>query len=287
MVDHKSKDVYKFCIMQAVYQCLKVLDLVPFGQVGSKPRFFALRLENPGWETWQPGQFVMLRPETFGLEQIWARPFSICNMTNRHLICFLKVQGKGTEKIANLASGDKIYVWGPLGNYFALENQKPTLLLAGGMGIAPFIGYVNRHPAPWLLQMFFAHREPLNCYPVDSIQESIPVDTLQESANGNLDDIVYALREKIKNCAEQNGLALACGPTPFLRTVTEFALKFGARCQISLENRMACGVGACLGCVCKTSDKWPVPNKKNWPVQVCTHGPVFYADQIMLPGGNT
>ena len=63
---------------------LTVLDLVPFGQTGQESRFFALRLTRPDWPSWRPGQFVMVRPTSFGLEMPWARPFGICHMTSRH-----------------------------------------------------------------------------------------------------------------------------------------------------------------------------------------------------------
>lgn len=268
--------------MQPVYQNLAVLDLVPFGQTGPEPLYYALRLENPGWNDWRPGQFVMLRPATFGLEQIWGRPFSICHMTSRHMVCFFKIRGGGTKKISSLANGDRIAAWGPLGNYFAVEQNAPTLLLAGGIGLAPFVGYVQRHPTPWLLSMLFGHRDPEGCYPLDSIKSHIAVDCLRESRDGDLDNFIFTMHERMKDCASQKGLVLACGPDGFLRTVRRFALELGCSCQLSLENRMACGVGACLGCVCRTTGEWPVAIKKEWPVQVCTQGPVFWADQINL-----
>ena len=162
---------------------LTVLDLVPFGQTGQDSRFFALRLTRPDWDGWRPGQFVMVRPVSFGLEIPWARPFGICHMTARHLICFFQVQGKGTQRMAALCEGDKVRVWGPL---------------------------------------------------------------------------------------------------PFLKTVRRFALEYGARCQLSLENRMACGVGACLGCVTRTTEAWPVSAKRGGLVQTCNHGPIFWANQIEL-----
>ena len=81
---------------------LTVLDLVPFGQTGQESRFFALRLTHPEWEQWRPGQFVMVRPASFGLEIPWARPLGICHMTARHMICFFQVQGRGTRRMAEL-----------------------------------------------------------------------------------------------------------------------------------------------------------------------------------------
>jgi dihydroorotate dehydrogenase electron transfer subunit len=184
--------------------------------------------------------------------------------------------------MARLRPKDKVTVWGPLGNGFAVEPDKPTLLLAGGMGIAPFVGYVAKHPKPWNLTMLFGHREPLECYPVDSINEHIPLDTLRETVPGDLDNFIYTLQERIAEYAAQDGLILACGPQPFLRTVQKFARESGARMQLSLENKMACGVGGCLGCVVRTTGAWPVEAKRGQPVQCCTQGPVFWADQVVL-----
>jgi len=261
---------------------LEVLGIVPFGQTGRVSRFFALRLSHPGWSDWRPGQFVMLRPPSFGLELPWGRPFSICHMTKRHLICFFRVVGRGTERLAALRQGEKIMAWGPLGTAFDMEMDRPTLLLAGGMGIAPFVGYVNRHPQPWNVSMLFGHRESLDCYPVDSINEHVPVDSLREQDPNDLDNFIYSMQEKIRDCAEQGGLALACGPTPFLRTAKKLAQEFGCALQVSLENRMACGVGACLGCAVRAADAWPEGPLRGMPVPVCRRGPVFWANEVEI-----
>jgi len=97
-----------------------------------------------------------------------------------------------------------------------------------------------------------------------------------------LDRFIAAMRSRMEEYAGKNGLALACGPLAFLRTVQKLAAHTGLRTQLSLETRMACGVGACLGCVATTTDAWPVPGKTNWPVQTCSHGPVFWADHVLL-----
>lgn len=279
-VDRREKPVYTKGVMQPTYQALTVLDLVPFGQTEGGSLFFALRLERPDWKEWHPGQFVMLRPVSFGQELPWARPFSICHMTSRHLICFFKNVGRGTEKLARLRGGDTVMAWGPLGSYFEVETAAPTLLLAGGMGIAPFVGYVSRHPQPWNMAMLFGHRDPIGCFPVDSINDHIPVDSLRETVPGDLDNMIYSMQERIRDCAEQGGLILACGPMPFLRTAKKFAAEFHGRLQISVEQRMGCGVGACLGCVCKTTSLWPVEAKQDKYVRSCVEGPVFWASQI-------
>ena len=154
--------------------------------------------------------------------------------------------------------------------------------MVGGIGIAPFVGYAERHPTPGVLSMVFGHRLPEDCYPVESLGERIDVESFHENTSEDLEWFLNHVRSRIEAYAERNGLVLACGPAPFLKAVQGFALAAKARCQLSLESRMACGVGACLGCVTKTTEKWPVEEKAGTPVQTCTHGPVFWADQITL-----
>ena len=262
---------------------LSVLDLVPFGREGTV-RTFVLRLSPPPWSEYTPGQFVMLRPAGWGLELPWARPFSISRAGEHELECFIQVAGRGTERLTELKARDLVRVWGPLGNGFATEADSPTLLLAGGVGIAPFVGYAQKHPKAWNLSMLFGHRAPLGWYPVDSIRERINVETMHESGPADLESFITAMHARMGEYAGKGGLALACGPGAFLRTVQKLAVQTGLRTQLSLESRMACGIGACLGCVVATSEAWPVSDKKNWPVQTCTHGPIFWAEHVMLEG---
>lgn len=259
---------------------LKVLDLVPFGFSSDDTGFYALRLERPEWGTWTPGQFVMIRPAGWALDMLWARPFSICRVSKRDLIIFFQVAGRGTARLTELKPGDTVHLWGPLGTGFAVEPETPTLLLAGGIGIAPFVGYVHEHPKPWNVWIEFGHRMPLGCYPFESISDKIMADSHHEQGPEDRTKFIAHIKERIADFATKNGLVLACGPTPFLRTIRETALEHGVRAQLSLENRMACGVGACLGCVCNTTEKWPEEEKRNSRIQTCSSGPVFWADQI-------
>lgn len=281
---HPSASRYPKVILMTNEQCttLKVLDNVPFGQIAGEHLFFALRLERPTWKNWLPGQFVMVRPSGWALDMLWARPFSICRVSNRDLVLFFQAVGRGTRRMASLKSGDEVLVWGPLGNSFEMEPDTPTLLLAGGIGIAPFVGYVHTHPRPWNLHMEFGHRMPLNCYPYESINEKIMGDAHHEQNPEDLAAFIDCMDKRIEEFAGQNGLVLACGPTPFLRTVQQLSQKHNARCQLSLETRMACGVGACLGCVTKVSDDMQVNGVAAGRAQVCNHGPVFWAHQVNL-----
>ncbi|WP_316899671.1 FAD-binding oxidoreductase [Pseudodesulfovibrio indicus] len=253
---------------------VKVLEVSPVGQSKTAGGFFELRLENPDWDGWKPGQFVMIRPASWELDMLWARPFSISSGDKASVSLLIQAVGRGTKRISELKAGDTVAMWGPLGNSFAVEPDIPTLLLAGGIGIAPFRGYVEQHPHPENLALFLAHRLPLDCYPYELLSKTVSSRCMLEAKPSDLDCIIDTMRELIREYADKGGLVLSCGPTPFMRTVQRFAGEFGARAQVSLENRMACGVGACLGCVTKDGE--------GHHVQVCTRGPVFWADKVEL-----
>ncbi|XPV77441.1 MAG: dihydroorotate dehydrogenase electron transfer subunit [Desulfovibrio sp.] len=261
--------------MIASDQCkdLKVLELNPKTGPDCEGLFFELRLEHPGWKTWRPGQFVMIRPVSWGFEPMWARPLSICDVEDDCLVLFFQIAGRGTKQLAELKSGDTVTVWGPLGNGFSVAPDTPTLLLAGGIGIAPFLGYVNRRNQPENTKLFMAHRPPLECYPYDDIAKKAEVEAYQEKNSDDLPKIINRISELVKDYAD-GGAVLCCGPTPFMRTVQQEAIKYGTKAYLSLENRMACGVGACLGCVCEDGE--------GHNVQTCTRGPVFPATDVKL-----
>lgn len=253
---------------------VKVLEVSPIGQSKIGGEFFELKLEYPDWDGWKPGQFVMIRPLAWELDLLWGRPFSISSADGESVTLFIQNVGRGTGRLSRLKPGDDVAMWGPLGNSFAVEADTPTLLLAGGIGIAPFRGYVENHLQPENLKIFLAHRLPLECYPYQSMCDMVVGECMIEEKPEDLQCIIDTMKGLIKEYAEKDGLILSCGPTPFMKTVQRFAAEFGARAQVSLENRMACGVGACLGCVTKDG--------QGHHVQVCTRGPVFWTDKVEL-----
>ncbi len=241
---------------------------------------YLLSLENPGWgaggKTWRPGQFVMLRPVSWGLELTWARPFSIAQVDEGGLRLVIRPAGRGTDRIAGLAPGDEVFLWGPLGTSFVTEPETPTLLLAGGVGLAPFWGYAARHPAPANLRLVLGHTIDLAAFPLDPfapLAGAGRLHTFHQRTMADLDAFIALLERHIADHGRAaNGLVLACGPGPFLRTVRRLCDAAGARCQVSLENRMACGIGACLGCVARDA--------AGRNVQSCTRGPVFWTRDL-------
>ncbi len=273
---------------------LKVSDIVPFGNanignvIDRRTAFYALTLELPkpysehaaAWNNWKAGQFVMIRPTDWSDEVLWARPFSIARVTNQGLVLFFQTVGKGTNLLSKLQPGDKVVVWGPLGTSFAIEENTPTLLLAGGIGLIPFCGYLDQHPRPANLHMMFGHRLDQAYYPLETVAQHIEVETYHEQCDKDREIFLADLETRMLEYAKDDGLVLACGPMPFLEYIAKVSKKHSIRTQLSLENKMACGIGACLGCVAKTSNEWPDKMKAGLPVQTCTKGPVFWAHHL-------
>lgn len=255
---------------------VKVRSLLRFGTQGADGEFYELTLEHPGsastaWQNWKPGQFVMVRPTAWEHNPLWGRPFSIHKADGDTLSVFFQVIGRGTRGLARLAPGDEVTVWGPLGNAFAVRDDRPTLVLAGGIGIAPFYEYLRRHPSPEKLRLVFGHRPPAESYPLGIMEKYVKCEAYREKGPEDLKAFIGLLGDIVPEYAT-DGHIVACGPLPFLKTIQTIAAEAGGRAQLSLENRMACGVGACLGCVCE--------HKDSGPVSVCARGPVFWSDEI-------
>ena len=265
---------------------LEVTDNVPFGQPvhGSSGTylFYALTLERPMWKKWSPGQFIMLRPLNDSEEMTWALPLSICRVTSQSLVLFFRVVNPRTQRLSRLRSGDRVVVWGPLGTNFETRRDAPTLLLAEGVGIAPFAGYVDRHPDPSSMLMLFGHELPSGNYPAESFSERIEMENHRNHTSEDVERFHSIVSGRMEEYRKRSGLCLACGSMPFIRRVWKKAMELGLPTQISLEERMSCGTGACLGCVTVASRKWPDPIRVGLPIQTCTCGPVFWASDVDL-----
>ncbi len=205
--------------------------------------------------------------------RLLPRPISICEIDkeDRAVRIVYRIAGKGTDEFSYMRTGMPLYVIGPLGNGFPQKSEK-AFLIGGGIGIPPILqlakdltcekevilGYRNR-------QVFLSEQFELYA-PVYIATEDGSVGT-----KGNVLDVIKSRQLKAD-------IIYACGPMPMLKALKAYAKEQNMECWISLEERMACGVGACLGCVCKSREKDEHTHVKN--KRICTEGPVFDAEEV-------
>lgn len=225
----------------------------------------------------KPGQFVSLY--TRNGSKLLPRPISLCEIDkeNDRLRLVYRVTGAntGTEEFSRLHAKVGIETLGPLGNGFPLDavKGKRVFLMGGGIGIPPMLETAKNIDAE--KTMVLGYRDELFLNTEFEKYGKVFVATEDGSA-GTKGNVMDAIRE---NNLEADAI-FACGPTPMLRAIKAYAQEKGIPCWISMEERMACGVGACLACVCKSKevdDHSHVHNKR-----VCKDGPVFLSTEVEL-----
>ncbi len=221
----------------------------------------------------RPGQFISVYTKDAG--RLLPRPISLCETDRKQgrLRIVYRVVGAGTSEFSRYREGDEITVMGPLGNGFPLKNKKRAFLIGGGIGIPPMLELAKSLDGE--KQMVLGYRDSLFLNREFEAYGRVYVATEDGSAGtkGNVLNAIY-----------ENGLAAdviyACGPAPMLRALKAYAEENGVECWISLEERMACGIGACLACVCRSKepDEHSHVNNK----RICKDGPVFPAQEVEL-----
>lgn len=216
--------------------------------------------------TAQPGQFVHVR---CGEGLLLRRPISICDAWDDRLRIVFQVRGTGTEWLAQRQEGETLDVLGPLGNGFDLPERGPVLLVGGGIGSAPMCFAARRLGNRAVAALGF--RSGGGVILADELSSAgVPVTVATEDGSvGETGRIGQAVQRLLRENADFT--VLACGPTPMLKAVSAVAAGEGRPCQISLEERMACGVGACLTCSCKVNGHYK---------RVCKDGPVFWSQEV-------
>jgi len=214
----------------------------------------------------QPGQFYMLQAgDTY--DPLLKRPFSIFRHEDNSLSFLYRIRGKGTLSLSHLKSGDIINAIGPLGNSYP-EPHGDFIALAGGIGIASLLhllaGFKNK------AYLFYGARNKeelvmLNEAKAISKESFITTDDGSEGEKGLITDSLMKFFNSLPITHYPLPL-YACGPTPMLRELSKVVAGKDIKCYVSLEEHMACGVGACLGCVIKTVSGYK---------RVCKEGPVF------------
>ncbi|MBQ8412653.1 MAG: dihydroorotate dehydrogenase electron transfer subunit [Lachnospiraceae bacterium] len=220
----------------------------------------------------KPGQFVDLYSADGS--KLLPRPISLCEIDKEAgtLRLVYRVAGKGTLEFSKLTSDHTIDVLGPLGNGFNLEDGK-AILIGGGIGIPPMLQLAKELNCEKSIVLGYRDEEFLSA-------EFKPYGEVYMSSDSGTIGVKGTVMDAIKEYGIEGTHIYACGPTPMLRAIQQYALENGIRAQLSLEERMACGVGACLACVCKSKeidDHSMVHNKR-----ICKDGPVFYAEEVEL-----
>ena len=188
---------------------------------------------------------------------------------------FVSIYCKDKTKLSGYKSGDEIELIGPLGNGFMQSENKKAVLIGGGIGIPPMVGLAEALKDKAEVQIVAGYRDEL--FLTKELQEngSLYIAT-EDGSCGTKGTVIDAIKDK----GIQGNVIYACGPTPMLKAIKEYAMEKGIECQLSLEERMACGIGACLACVCKSKDKDAHSNVNN--KRICKDGPVFLAEEVEL-----
>ena len=218
-----------------------------------------------------PGQFVSVYCQDGS--RILPRPISLCEITDRTLRLVYRIAGAGTREISGCKAGDTLEILGPLGNGFSLEEKGRAFLIGGGIGIPPMLELAKRLPGA--KQVLLGYRDE-RFLMEDFLPYGEVFAATEDGSFGTKGTVMDAIRE---NHLEAD-VIYACGPKPMLKAIKAYAAEHGIPAYISMEERMACGVGACLACVCTSTEVDEHTNQKN--KRICKDGPVFEAQEVVL-----
>nr|WP_278461698.1 dihydroorotate dehydrogenase electron transfer subunit [Mediterraneibacter faecis] len=227
----------------------------------------------------KPGQFISMY--TIDGSKLLPRPISICEIDkeNGRLRVVYRVTGPktGTEEFSKLKAGDIIPVIGPLGNGFPYEKAegKKVFLMGGGIGVPPILELAKQMDCE-KKQIVVGYRDAQTFLKEEFEQSGELYISTEDGSVGTKGNVMDAIREN----ALEADMIYACGPTPMLRAIKQYAEENGIECYISLEERMACGIGACLACVCKSKEKDAHSNVNN--KRICKDGPVFLSTEVEI-----
>lgn len=234
-----------------------------------------------------PGQFVHIKCSKDHYPLL-RRPLSVHRIDKEkgEIFILFQVVGEGTKLLSQKAVGDALDILGPIGNGFSIfPESKKVLLVGGGIGVAPLLALVkesiNQGKEVRVLIGVLKREMVIGEESFRSLGARVDIAT---------DDGSYKFKGLVTDLFEEAILKegwlpdqiFACGPKPMLKKVAEIASNTNINCQVSLEERMGCGIGACLGCVCKIRTK----NKKEYKVKyefkrVCVDGPIFKASEVI------
>ena len=202
------------------------------------------------------------------------RPISICDARGGELRLVYQIKGEGTKIMSQMKAGETADVLVPLGNGFRLGSGKRYALIGGGIGVPPMLYTAAKCDDPLVITGF--RSKSLVSLQDDFVSAGAELMLCTDDGTaGKKGFVTDLLRENIDRVDE----VCACGPTPMLRAIADVCREFGKPCQISLEERMACGIGACLVCAVRVRK-----NGEEIMQHVCKNGPVFNAEEVVFNG---
>ena len=220
----------------------------------------------------KPGQFIAMYCEDG--TKLLPRPISICGIDAEKgtLRVVYRIAGEGTRLFSEMKEGDSLEVMGPLGNGFTMKDKK-AVIVGGGIGIPPMLELARQLSCEKTVVL--GYRDELFLKEEFDSCADVVVAT-EDGSCGTKGTVIDA----IKAAQVSGDIIYACGPMLMLKALAEYADEYGMEAQISLEERMACGIGACLGCICKTKEKDHHTNVNN--TRICKEGPVFDAKEVVF-----
>lgn len=226
-------------------------------------------------EAAKAGQFVHIRAEGYTLR----RPISICGIDKEKgtVRIVFEVRGGGTDKLSQLQAGDKMDIILPLGNGFTVKDipdDKNVVVVGGGIGVPPMCGIASCYKDVKAVIGFRSRDKVILEQDLKQIGADVTVCT-DDGSYGEKGVVSLPLEKELEK--GKTAMIYACGPAPMLKAVIAAAGKYNVPCEVSLEERMACGVGACVGCACRIRREG-----QELVLRVCKDGPVFKAEEVVL-----
>lgn len=225
----------------------------------------------------QPGQFINIKCSE-GLTALLRRPISICRVDRaRKEVEFLyQIKGTGTEYLSRKKPGDLVDVMGPLGKGFWKGESERIAVVGGGIGIFPLLFLLEEKQS--VDKYTFLGFRSIEFEVLKKEFKTASSEVMVSTDDGSLGYkglVTDLLEEKLKEI--RFDIIYTCGPTPMIKKVIDTANRHDIPCQVSMEQRMGCGIGACLVCACKTKagSGWEYSH-------VCKDGPVFWSNEVIL-----
>lgn len=232
-----------------------------------------------------PGQFLMIRIDDT-TDPLLRRPFSLCGAEKGQIEVLFQVKGKGTEIMSRWVTGQVINIMGPLGNGFRMpKNLKTAWLIAGGIGVAPLLylaKHIKRVNENIDLKLYMGGKTAkdvslLEMFNLNGCDVLVATEDGTKGFQGFVSELFMDHLRRKFSFIKNNHCIFGCGPFPMSKTLANIARINNISCQLSLESHMACGVGACLGCVVNSKNDADFQSSYK---RVCVDGPVFDSNEI-------